>query len=149
MTDSRTARLAELDTEISRTEANVGKHTRKGQAARARLVELKRERHALNLPAEPPVEVDVVRFTKTFSGGRSFEYAAIAYHLHGPKCPHKRWSLTGKKDLTSIGWGTLAEFIASEEQEVPKVTWLAPSLTQGLVEFAAAQSGKPYRYGGR
>lgn len=149
MTDSRNARLAELDTEIARTEANVGKHTRKGQAARARLIELKRERHALKLPAEPPVNIDTVRFTKKFSGGRSFEYAAIAYHLHGPECPHKRWSVTGKADMTSVGWGSLAEFIAKDETDMPKVVWLAPSITQGLVEFAAAQSGKSYQYGGR
>ncbi|QUD15878.1 hypothetical protein [Nocardia phage KYD2] len=163
MTNSRATRAAELDTEISRTEANVDKHTRKGQAARARLVELKRERHALNLPAEPAASVEVIRFTKKYGGNRAYHFAAIAYRLHGPNCNHKRWSVTGKKDLTGIGWGTLAEFIAADETTVPKVQWLQNSIAQPFAElgfnvearraeeaaaFAVQQSGKPYVYGG-
>lgn len=166
MTDSRTARKAELTAEVAQLQDKIRKHSTKANDAAARIAEARKELKRLELAPEPPTTAEVVRFVKKFGAAREYHYAAISHRLHGsPSCTHRRWSVTGKAALTSVPWARVAEFIAEKETAAVKVQWLQNSMVQPFAElgfnvearrvradeaaaFAVRESGKPYVFGG-
>ncbi|AEV52257.1 hypothetical protein [Nocardia phage NBR1] len=164
MTDARAARKAELAAEVERLESKISTRQERNRRDRTAADRLKADMRRLELAPEPPAEVDVVRFVKKFGGGRAYHFAAIAYRLHGEKCPHRRWSVTGKAGLTGVTWDRVAALIAEDEAAPVKVQWLQNSIVQPFAElgftmsgraraeeaavaFAAKHDGQPYVYG--
>ena len=162
MTESKSK--AELEADLANYRASIDKHQRKMRAAAQHIKDTEAALKVLELAPEPPSGMEVVRFTKKFGARREFHYAAISYGLHSPTCPHRRWSVTGKANMTGVPWSTVAEFIGEKETTRPKVTWLQSSMAQPFAElgfniqarqrvneaaaFAVRESGKPYVYGG-
>ena len=112
--------------------ASAAKHRNKAEKADNLAAELEKELRRLNLPAEPPADISVIYFVKTYGkGGASFHYAAVSWTGRVPSNPsqtYRRWAVTGKSGLTGVPWERLAEFITQDEPTPPKVLWMTPHL---------------------